>query len=138
MHRPADGSTGFPLRSASRHQQYRRVPRHSPRPCPDGTKGDYRQGNLQRQRECPAVGKKETMQDQVGAYSPDRTAPSDHSPRRELAPHPPGYHPYFEMGYQDLGRNPSRLRKEITEIYCKRMASAGAEAILKLNLTKIY
>lgn len=67
----------------------------------------------------------------------DRAAPSDHSPRRELAPHPSGYHPYFEMGYQDLGRNPCRLRKEIIEIYCKRMASAGAEAILKLNLTKI-
>lgn len=77
------------------------------------------------------------MQDQVGAYSPDCAAPSDHSPRRELAPHPSGYHPYSEMGYQDLGRNPSRLRKEIKEIYCKRMASAGAEAILKLNLTKI-
>lgn len=77
------------------------------------------------------------MQDQVGTYSPDRAAPSDYSPRRELAPHPPGYHPYSEMGHQDLGRNPSRLRKEITEIYCKRMASAGAEAILKLNLTKI-
>ena len=78
------------------------------------------------------------MQDQVRAYSPDCAAPSDHSPRRELAPHPPGYHPYSEMGYQDLGRNPSRLRKEIIEIYCKRMASAGAEAIPILNLTNQY
>ena len=79
---------------------------------------------MPRQRECPAVGKKETMQDQVGAYSPDRAAPSDHSPRRELAPHPSGYHPYSEMGYQDLGRNPSRLRKEITENFPLQVSSS--------------
>lgn len=47
--------------------------------------------------------KKKQCKTKLEHTPPDRAAPSDHSPRRELAPHPSGYHPYSEMGYQDLG-----------------------------------
>mgnify|MGYP007095733969 FL=1 len=58
------------------------------------------------------MGAEATMQDQAAAHTADRTALSDNSTSRELAPHAPNKEPHREVGDKKVGRSAGGFRQK--------------------------